>query len=352
MLAFIADIHLGTKLPKIDYLQSLDLFLESIKKHEEPCDAIMVLGDLFDHRLTIDEAKFATLFLLNLVDNHCGSNGRTNAPVRIIHGTYSHDYHQMEIFLPMLQRMDNVDVQYFDHATAGKLPNGMSVLYLPQEYGNIDYTEALSNQYDVIVGHGPIASSIKSPCPASRNDIVLPVETLGEISKICVFGHYHEYTDFGNNVYYEGSMLRCRYGEPIPKVFLFCDNNFKVTTVQNLYAVEYVTIDIHSPEELRSQLANKITTPHRFMIHTDNSDLETYHAIMNVYKQNPYISYRIFTETTKGDEVIVEKTITPSKIIEPIPDLLTYIASKYDLDASDEVHAYEAKINRERKDVS
>jgi len=352
MYAFLSDVHLGTKLPKVDYLHSLDAFLELIEKNEEPCECIFVCGDLIDHRLTIDEAKFATLFLLNLVDNHCGKNGRTNIPVRIIHGTYSHDYNQMEIFLPMLQRIDNVDVQYFNHAAIGKLPNGKKVLYLPQEYGNIDYTEAFSQTYDIIVGHGPIASAIKSPCPASRNDIVLPVETLGEISKICVFGHYHEYTDFGNNVYYTGSMLRFRYGEPIPKVFFFCDNDFNVTTVRNNWALEYVTVDVYSPEELRTHLSEEITTPHRFMIHTDNSDLETYHAIMNVYKQNQMISYRIFTEQKDDtdEETIVEKEFKPTSIIEPIPDLLKYISDRYDLDVSNEIHSYETKINRDAKD--
>ena len=50
MIAFIADIRLGTKLPRMDYLKSLDKFLGLIKEHEEACHAIIVLGGLFDHR--------------------------------------------------------------------------------------------------------------------------------------------------------------------------------------------------------------------------------------------------------------------------------------------------------------
>ena len=349
MYAFIGDIHLGTKLPKVDYLKSLDTLLDIIKKHKEPCEGIFVCGDIFDHRLTIDEAKFASLFLINLVCNQCGSNGKTNAPVRIIHGTYSHDYHQMEIFLPMLQRIDNVDVQYFDQATAGKLPNGKTILYLPQEYGDVDYTEALSHQYDIIIGHGPIASSVLSPCPSANRDIVLPVETLGDISKICVFGHYHEYTDFGNNVYYTGSMLRFRYGEPTKKVFFLCDSNFNVETIPNLNAMEYETFDVYSPEELRDYLSKEITNPHRFMIHTDNSDLGTYHAIMNVYKQNQFISYRIITNKISdeaSDDVVQPIRISTSNE-KPIPSLVRYISDRYDMDVSDQIHEYEERINRD-----
>ena len=102
MIAFIADIHLGTKLPQMDYLKSLDKFLSLIKEHEEPCHAIIVLGDLFDHRLSIDEAKFASLFMLNLVCNNCGRNVLMNVRVKFIHGSFTHDYDQYEIVLSIL----------------------------------------------------------------------------------------------------------------------------------------------------------------------------------------------------------------------------------------------------------
>ena len=348
MIAFISDIHLGTKLPKIDYMLSLDLFLECIRKHKEPCDGIMVCGDLFDHRLSIDEAKFATMFLLKLVYNGCGHDGHTNAPVRIIHGTYSHDYHQMDIFLPMLQKIDNVDIQYFDVATKGTLPNGMKILYLPQEYGNVDYSKAFQEKYDIIIGHGPIASTVQSPCPTSKNDILIPVETLGDISKICVFGHYHEYTDFGNNVFYTGSMLRFRYGEPIQKVFCMCDNQFHMETIPNTIAKDFIIQDVYSPDELRSYVSEEITQPHRFMIHTDNSDLQIYHAIMNAYKQNPNISYRIITTKQDVEKVgIVAPTPHRTTIEQPIPSLIQYISDKYGVDASEQITAYESELSKE-----
>lgn len=350
MIAFLADVHIGTKLQKIDYLKSLDMFLDIIKKHPEDCHAIFVVGDLFDHILSIDESRFASMFLVNLVCNNCGRNGKTHVPVHFIHGTYSHDYEQYEIYLPILEKIDNVEIFYTKNICSGKLSNGMSVLYLPQLYGDVDYTEAFSNKYDIIVGHGGISSITKCPYKSSHDEMMLSVEQLGCISKICVFGHYHEFTDFGNNVFYAGSMLRSRYGEDVAKQFVVCNDNFEIETYINPYAIEYKTMKINNPDELRDIISTDIKTPHRFIINTTNDDLQTYHAIMSMNKNNHNLKYRI---TTIKDDNVVENTVetdNPSTALNvnigPIPSLISYISERYELDTSKEIHEYEEKINR------
>lgn len=352
MIAFIADIHLGTKLPQMDYLKSLDKFLGLIKEHEEPCHAIIVLGDLFDHRLSIDEAKFASLFMLNLVCNNCGRNGHMHVPVKFIHGTYTHDYDQYEIFLSILDKIPNTDIFYTKEACVGTLTNGMKILYLPQEYDNDkDYSDILSTEkeYDIIVGHGPLSSETKQPCRSSQYEIMHSAEQLGEISKLCVFGHYHGYTDFGNNVFYAGSMLRWKYGEDEQKVFFLCNDNFETETISNEFALNYETIEIHSPEELRTELSKEINNPHRFEIHcNNNNELTEYHSIMNAYKKNQFIKYRITTvsEDVDQSEPINNITSVSNPVVEPIPALLAYIKDKYNTDVTDEIRDYENKINR------
>ena len=350
MIAFIADIHLGTKLPQMDYLKSLDKFLGLIKEHEEPCHAIIVLGDLFDHRLSVDEAKFASMFMLLLVCNNCGRNGHMHVPVKFIHGTYTHDYDQYEIFLSILDKIPNTDIFYTKEACVGTLTNGMKILYLPQEYDNDkDYSEIFNNQYDIIVGHGPLSSETKQPCRSSQYEIMHSAEQLGEISKLCVFGHYHGYTDFGNNVFYAGSMLRWQYGEDEQKVFFLCNDNFEVETISNEFALNYETIEIHSPEELRTELSKEINNPHRFEIHcNNNNELTEYHSIMNAYKKNQFIKYRITTvsEDVDQSEPINNVTSVSNPVVEPIPALLAYIKDKYNTDVTDEIRDYENKINR------
>ena len=352
MIAFIADIHLGTKLPQVDYLKSLDKFLSIIKDHEEPCHAIIVLGDLFDHRLSIDEAKFAALFITNLVCNNCGRNGHQHVPVKFIHGTYTHDYDQYGIYLPILDKIPNTDIFYTNEVCRGTLNNGMKILYLPQQYGDVDYSEALSSEYDIIVGHGPMSSETKQPCKSTQYEILHSVEQLGSISKICVFGHYHNYTDFGNNVFYAGSMLRWMYGEDEQKVFFLCSDNFEVETIPNEFALEYKTVEIDSPEKLRSELSKEINNPHRFIITpNDNTELTEYNAIMNAYKKNPNLKYRVMqcndNNNNDDNKIVDERIISSNTVVEPIPALLSYIKEKYDADVTEEIKDYENKINRD-----
>ena len=138
-------------------MKSLDKFLGLIKSHKEECHCIFIAGDLFDHKLNVEEIKFAAIFLVNLVMNNCGRDGRQHVPVHFIHGTYNHDNEQYEMFMPLLEQLPNTEVFYTKNACKCKLHNGTKVLYLPQEYrGSIDYSQAFKENYDLIVGHGPI----------------------------------------------------------------------------------------------------------------------------------------------------------------------------------------------------
>ena len=333
---------------KSDFYESLNLAFEIIKKHPEPCELIVVAGDLFDHALNIDEAEFAAGLLMYLAFNHCGRDGVDNVPVHIIEGTYSHDRRQMAIYEKFMSKLP-VSVFYFPKWCKITLPSGKKLLYLPQEYGDIDYTDAFNDTYDLIVGHGPISSETKSVVTSHGTEIMHSVEMLSKISKLCVFGHYHEYTDFGNGVYYVGSMLRFRYGEDTDKVFFMCDDQFNVTTVKNLVAKEFKTIEIKDPEELRDALCNDIVTPHRFVIHpTTENELSTYHAIMNTSKQNTNVKFKVID--MMDDEVVDEKpveAVVDNHIIEPIDALIDFIKVKYDVDASEDIHQYESKIKKE-----
>lgn len=351
MIAYIADLHLGVKLNKVDFLSSLDKFLGLIKDYEEDCDCIMVVGDLFDHKLTIEESKFAAMFLVNLVYNNCGRHGMQHVPVHFIHGTYTHDNEQYEIFLPMLEKLPNVEVFYTKDTCVKKLRNGMKVLYLPQLYGDVDYTKAFNDTYDLIVGHGPISSDTTIPCKATQYEILHSAEKLGSISKLCVFGHYHGYTDFGNNVYYAGPWLRWKYGEDEERVFFFSNNDFTIKTFPNDIAMEFDTFPIYSPDELRECLSGEITNPHRFIIHCNSSELNEYHGIMNAYKKNPFVKYQMITT---NDEVCNENVSvmneSSSAIVEPIPALIEYIKDKYSEDTTNEIKEYELTINRDKEE--
>ena len=124
MYAFIADTHIGVRLNRTDFFQSLDIFFKHIRESEEECHAIFVCGDLFEHRLSITDSQWAAVFISMLVYNHLGkTEERLNCPVYFIHGTDSHDRDQYPIFLNMIEDMydsyasyDDRDVFYIQHA--------------------------------------------------------------------------------------------------------------------------------------------------------------------------------------------------------------------------------------------
>lgn len=346
MYAFLADIHLGTKLQKKDYLKSLNDFFKLIKSHKEECHCIFVCGDLFDKRLNPNELNFAGVFLINLVCNNCGRNGTKHVPVHFIHGTYSHDYDQYDIFIPLLQKIDGVNI-FYTKDICSKTIDGRKILYLPQLYGDVDYSIPFENKYDIIIGHGPISSETSAPCPAGGNEIMLPVETLNDISNICIFGHYHQYTDFGNHVFYAGSMLRWMYGEDETKYFIFVNDNYEIEKHVNDIAIKYDTVYINTPDELRDRISDNIKNPTRFIIYLDNeNDLSFYHAIMNTNKRNDLLSFKIINKVNNDNknDNINDNDKTNVVIEEPIPGLITYIKDKYDIDVSEKIHDYENKI--------
>lgn len=349
MYAFLADVHLGVKLPDQDYLKSLNMFYGLIKQRKDFCKGIFVLGDLFDHRLTIEEAKFASMFIANLACNGCGYDG-LNAPVYLLHGTYSHDLEQYDIFMPMLQKIPNTEVHYIKNLCGITTKHGLRVLCIPHEYGDIDYTTYLNDKWDLIIGHGVLASNTLNPCK-TKEGIVHSAAQLGSISKLCVFGHYHGLTNFGNNTYYIGPWLRWQYGQDEERVFFFCDDNFKVFTRKNPIALEYKTIEIHDPEELRDIISQNIETPHRFKIEADQNNIEAYRGIILASKQNQNIKFQLSEIDTDSTNDKIEEEIEQSNndASRPIPSLIEYIKEKYDKDASEQLSEYESIINKERK---
>lgn len=349
MFAFLADIHISNKLKPIDYLNSLSVFLKHIKESKEECHAIFILGDVFDHRLDIDEAKLSAEWLRRLVCNYCGKSN-THVPCYFIHGTYSHDLEQYEIFLPILSSIDNVYIYYTKHVGEMTTTTGHRVLLLPQEY-NKEYDEWLNKHYDIIIGHGVVSSFTNSPCQTSHGDYVFQSDTLSKISNICVFGHFHEYTEFGGNVFYAGSMLRTKYNEDTPKQFLFCNDKYEAYTIPNPYALEFKTIKINNPDELREIISTNITTPHRFIIPRNEEYAEEISAIMNVNKNNKNITYKIENkDVSENEQTDTQDTIHIEKrtnISNPIPELISYIKETYNEDVEKQINEYVSEINKE-----
>lgn len=348
MYGFIGDLHIGVNLPNDDYLKSLNMYYGLIKECKEECKGIFIVGDLFDHRLSIEENKFAALFIANLVCNGVGKNGK-NVPVYFVHGTFNHDLNQYEEFIPLLERMKGIEFKYFKTACETVI-DGHSVLVIPHETGNLDYSQ-FHKEYDLIVGHGVIMSDIKPVFLKNVSGMRFSDRSLGEMSKLCVFGHFHGYTDFGNGVYYTGPWLRWKYGEDTKRVFFFCDDNFNVFTRDNPFAIEYRTIEIENPDELREAINVDISTPHRFIINATPNNIDTYRGIILSTAQNKNIRYQlteIIENKDTNNDAEKNEQLFDDVWAKPIPQLMEYIMGNYGINTEEQLTNYE---NRLRKDL-
>lgn len=348
MFGFLTDFHIGTKLSKSAYMKSLDFFIDHMKKSDEPCKMIFVCGDFFDHVLNISDYTFAAAMLLKLCNN--GLNHGKNVPVHFIHGTYSHDNDQLMIFLPLLKKI-NPGVEYFKQPDF-KMTNGIKVLYLPQIY-NVEPPMAYFEnvKYDIIVGHGVISSANNSPCKSKDNDVIYPTELLSSLSNICVFGHYHDYTEFDGNVFYGGAPLRWMYGENVQKGFLYCNDKFEPEFVPNPYAKDFTVVKINSPDELRKYLSSNIENPHRFVISINSEkELAEYKSIIDINKNNTNISFKISLNMKQDKQEENRDIVMTTHNANPILELKDFIKSRFNKDTSELIDKYVNIINKDSKE--
>ena len=172
---------------------------------------------------------------------------KKNIKVRMLYGTESHDSDQYGLFDYFVKAPD-FDFKIIDKASAENLFFNCRVLYLPEEYiydKQSYYKELFSERYDYIFGHGVIKEGMPmvhgiSSISDQRSIPIFKAGELSRISKVCVFGHYHVFTDIGNGVYYLGSLFRDSFGEEEPKGYGIIEND-SLKFVVNADAYEFKT---------------------------------------------------------------------------------------------------------------
>ena len=250
-ILLFADIHIGSiKDTKYFYKTITDIIeKEIIFTHS---DLIVILGDYFD-KLFKDNDEYTSL-AINIMSFLIRACIREDTKIRIIYGTESHEMNQYQLFNYHVTSND-IDFKIFDTVTEENI-NGVNILYVPEEYIDAKekhYKEYLysDKKYNFIFGHGIIIEGMPK---ASENNMdpnnkekQVPRFKTGELSNasdICVFGHYHTFTDLGNNVYYLGSLFRDSFGEEDPKGYGIIDNKngeYKFTFIENTEAIIYKT---------------------------------------------------------------------------------------------------------------
>ena len=250
-ILLFADIHIGT-IKNIDYVNEvISSILE--KEFNERVDAVIILGDYFHKSLQVNDSF--TKLAINIMSYLIMLCKLYNTKVRILYGTESHEANQYHLFNYHLNNKE-VDIKVIDTVTEEELFPNTKVLYIPEEYvtdKEKHYKLYFNKKYNFVFGHGvilegmPMVAFNKSKVKLERYIPHFKHGELSKISDICIFGHYHRFTDLGDNVYYLGSLFRDSFGEEENKGYGIIKNNeFQFIENNKAYIYRTYSFDIDS----------------------------------------------------------------------------------------------------------
>lgn len=247
---FIADVHFDA-LPYKIMKKSLNFFLEYVE--ESKLDIVVIGGDLFDTKIMMTSASAQlVLDFINKLASICEAKG---VALRIVRGTLSHDYNQLESLLYLYDN-ENLDVKIMDKMDEEKF-RGYKILYIPEEYikdADEYYADVINGEYDAVFGHGSwdfcnfSKKGQESEIQVKKAPILDSKKFMGCCRGPILFGHYHIYTNYQNKIFYSGSYERWCQGEENPKGFLkfiVSEDNYKVKFIENENAQVYMTMDLN-----------------------------------------------------------------------------------------------------------
>ena len=254
-ILLMADIHIGSiKDTRYVYNVITDIIEKEVIFNKT--DMVVILGDYFDRLFRANE-EYVSL-AINVMSYLVESCKRSKTKIKLINGTFSHDYDQYKLFNYFFS-MKDIDIRLFTTVTE-EIVNGKHILYVPEEYmmdKHIFYKKYLysDKQYDYIFGHGMIIEAFPtivqvSHSASSGKEKTVPRFTSGELSKVCklsVWGHWHHYTEM-RNVYYLGSLFRNSFGEEEDKGYGIIENDeFKFIKNEKAYIYKTYVFDETSP---------------------------------------------------------------------------------------------------------
>jgi DNA repair exonuclease SbcCD nuclease subunit len=240
----ISDIHFGEhKDSELLYQELINVFIKKIKENIDTLDMIIFAGDFWGTKLSLNskDAKFG-LQIINEVYNICKKKGIV---IRIIKGTVSHDYNQLNNFR-YLQKKNNIfriieKVCEEEFEINNRL---FKVLYIPEEYtGDKTYYDKYLNKekyYDLIFGHATFDFSAFASQKIESEKFIktAPILNSKDFSKIVkgagLFGHIH-IKDNKNLIYYSGSFSRLNFGEEEEKGFYEIRYNLKNSETELIF---------------------------------------------------------------------------------------------------------------------
>jgi hypothetical protein len=354
----LSDIHLGhNNNPTDNITNNIISYFTKYKNILIELDILYIAGDLFDRLLTASSNEYKkSIFILTFIAKFCKSH---NIKLRILEGTPSHDWKQMDAFhITVKELVPDVDFKYISTLSIELMEDlGISVLYIPDEWRHHSedvYDDVLAclkehnlAAVDTIIMHGQFHYQIPN--------VILPSSHIeSNYTAICKhyisIGHIHSKSVYGKIVA-QGSFDRLAHNEEEAKGGMWFsisdteDDEFSF--LENDNAMVFVTIDCRDILELESLiefLDTKLTLDNykesshiRLYLRNDEKILDN---INNLSKR--YFMYKLTIKKDKNEDKVIETkeeveiesfSITPHNIEELLLDeMKNYIKSDYEIE--------------------
>lgn len=251
-----SDQHTNALPTKDYYLKEIKPIIASLYLFRK-IDYILMLGDFFHSRVSMNSESgvYASKIMADIVKLAKAKN----AKVRILKGTDSHDWNQLENFSMYESDIVDVDFRIIRTVEEEYLFHDMKVLYIPEEYvhDKDDYYSKYFNkfaEYDMILGHGLVEGALPkiAETESFQHNKHAPIFNARDF--LCskgpvLFGHIHTSMYLHDKVFYVGSLSRYCHGEEEPKGFGIIlstpeDDEYVIKFIENRNARTFKTINI------------------------------------------------------------------------------------------------------------
>lgn len=325
------DQHFGKEDNDRLYKELSVNFLDKIMKANdvgELPNVIFLDGDLF-HKIIRFTDQSGRL-VINFIERLLYLTDMFNIQLRIIKGTRSHDYNQLNMLHNYEATYPNFRI--YETATKEEItllnhPNKdlkLKTLFLPEEYPKDKetfYKEFMDDHYDTIQGHGTI-DFVNIPGSNYQSDFESDMKTapIWDSKKLIdlsdgpiIFGHIHNFTKYKNKIYYTSSFTKYSFSDKGDKGFLKVTmdpddrTNYNVERIINDKAPTYAIINID--EENFETAEEKVAYINQMKkeydhVRIDSDDPDNVKIIKKIVEHNPEIKVKL--KNKKAEETKVD----------------------------------------------
>lgn len=255
-ILFEADKHWGATKPEDQYRSSyiLKKLLADLRVH-----LFVSLGDFYDTKLLLNSR--ASVYALRDMHDKAEICRMKGIPMRVIRGTLSHDYDQLEVFSHLVAD-DDYDFKVFSNLYIEETLPGMKIAYCPDE--SINWTQWSDLYLDHFIEESPNAMFAHGNFDVAMAKIALDNfrsddsttlvydyhQLMRHLNGPIIAGHFHDGNTF-EHLYYVGSADRWIFGEDHEKGYMLIQydtekRTYKVIRIPNFMAATYQTYNLYT----------------------------------------------------------------------------------------------------------